>query len=182
MHIDNEIRRIVQEMLETMYAHRGLGLAAPQVAIPYQLFVMNPTGDANQREQERVLINPVLDGHKGTIEAEEGCLSFPDLFQKVRRSKHVHVQAYDPLGKLIDENASDLVARILQHETDHLHGILFIDKFGPIARLASRDDLAHFERDFRKAQEHGDLGSDKVLMRDLQLLETKQQPRRPPPA
>lgn len=170
--IDNELRRVVAEMLELMYANKGLGLAAPQVALPYQVFVMNLSGDANKREFQRVYINPTIVERKGGIvEAEEGCLSFPGLYQKVRRPRQVRVQAYDEQGQLIDRELIDLEARVVQHETDHLHGVLYIDKFGPIARLASRTALAEFERDYKKAQERGEIPPNKEILRQLRALE-----------
>src|SRR5438045_2366891 len=143
--IDNEIRKVVAQLLDLMYENRGLGLAAPQVALPYQIFVWHPEGDPEKRDLERVFINPVLSERKGTQEADEGCLSFPGLYQKVRRAKSVRVQAYDQHGKAIDETLTDLPSRIVQHETDHLHGRLFIDLFGTVAQVASRKDIAVFE-------------------------------------
>jgi peptide deformylase len=169
--IDGELRRIVGAMLDLMYTNRGLGLAAPQVALPYQVFVMNLGGDANNREQERVYINPQIIERKGTAEGEEGCLSFPGLYQKVRRAKQIRVQAYDVAGEPLDRVLTDLEARVVQHETDHLHGILFIDKFGPIARLSSRGALAEFERDYKRAQDRGELPSNKEILRQLRTLE-----------
>jgi peptide deformylase len=169
--LDNELRRIIAQMLELMYENRGLGLAGPQVALPFQVFVMNSTGDAGQRDHERVLINPVINERKGVVEAEEGCLSFPGLFQKVRRARQVRYQAYDAQGQLIDEEISDLEARIVQHETDHLHGILFTDKFGEIARLSSRTQLAELEREYRRAQERGEIPPNKAIQRQLKELE-----------
>ncbi|MCS6978411.1 MAG: peptide deformylase [Gemmatales bacterium] len=169
--IDAALRKIVAEMFQLMYEHHGLGLAAPQVALPYQVFVMNPTGDPEQREHEQVFINPELSDPKGLVEAEEGCLSFPDLYQKVRRAKEVRVQAYDAQGRLIDRVVTDLEARIVQHETDHLHGKLFIDYFSPGAKLSSRAILEAFEKEHRRAQERGELPSDAELIRQLQALE-----------
>src|SRR5690348_14155845 len=93
--IDAKIRKAAEEMLALMYENRGLGLAAPQVALPYELLVLNPTGDAALKEQEGVFINPVILERKGAIEGEEGCLSFPKLYQKIRRAKSVQVQAYN---------------------------------------------------------------------------------------
>lgn len=169
--IDASLRKIVADMLETMYEHQGLGLAAPQVALPYQIFVMNPTGDPQQRDKEQVFINPELSDPKGIVEAEEGCLSFPDLYQKVRRARQVRVQAYDAEGRLIDRVVTDLESRIVQHETDHLHGKLFIDYFGPGAKLSSRAILEAFEKEHRRAQERGELPSDAELLRQLKALE-----------
>src|SRR5262245_49252350 len=171
--IDNEVRKQAEEMLELMYKSRGLGLAANQVAWPFQMFVMNPTADPEQRDKELVLINPVILERKGSVEGEEGCLSFPDLYQKVRRAKTIRVQAFDLSGKELDIVAHDMEARIIQHETDHLHGDLFIDKMGPIARLASRTPLAVFEREYRRAQERGEIPPDEAIIQALKELEKR---------
>jgi peptide deformylase len=120
--IDKQLQLQVGGMLEAMYEARGLGLAANQVALPYQLLVTNLSGDPNQREQEAVYINPVIVERKGIQEGEEGCLSFPKLFQKVRRAKAVTVHAYNLKGELVEIQASDLAARCWQHEIDHLNG------------------------------------------------------------
>lgn len=169
--IDNALRKIVAQMLELMYEHKGLGLAAPQVALPFQLFVMNTKGDPEQPDLQRVYINPVISERKGLVEGEEGCLSFPELFQKVRRAKEIRVQAYDENGQAIDRTLTDLEARVVQHETDHLHGKLFIDYFGVVARLGSRSKLSTFERDFRRAQEKGEIPPAKEIERQLKKLE-----------
>jgi peptide deformylase len=175
--IDKEVRLIAGEMLELMSNAPGLGLAGNQVGWPFQLFVMNPTGDPEKIEERRVLINPVVIERKGTIEGEEGCLSFPDLYQKVRRARSVKVQAYDLEGKVIEIVTStlpsplaELTARVMQHEIDHLHGILFIDKMGPIARLASRTPLKDLERDFRRAQEKGEYPADPEIEKQLREM------------
>jgi peptide deformylase len=169
--IDAELHKTAARMLELMYEAHGLGLAAPQVGLPYQLFVMNPLSDPEQRDLERVLVNPVIVDHSRTlVEGEEGCLSFPDLFQKVRRYKSVKVRYYDLAGQLVEIEASDLPARVLQHERDHLDGTLFIDKMGPIGRLSSRAALKEFEYRFKKAQEKGEIPPDSVLERQLRRL------------
>jgi peptide deformylase len=176
--IDNRVRKYAAEMLALMYEAHGLGLAAPQVALPYQLFVMNPTADPEKCDQERVLINPVILERKGgTIEGDEGCLSFPGLYQKVRRAKSIKVQAYDLEGKELNLEIAgstpeeQLCSRLVQHETDHLHGILFIDKMGPLGKLASRGTLKEFERDYRRAQEKGDIPADPEIEMGLNDLE-----------
>jgi peptide deformylase len=169
--IDKTVRLHIGTMLELMYEGRGLGLAGPQVALPYQIFVMNLKGDANEREAERAYINPVIMDRKGSIEGEEGCLSFPGLFQKVRRAKSITFQAYNIKGELVEGAASELEARVWQHEVDHLHGTLFIDKMGAIAKLASRSELRKFEHDYRKGQERGDFPADAEIEKLLQQLE-----------
>jgi peptide deformylase len=155
--IDQKVRDHAAAMLDLMYEAKGIGLATPQVALPYQMIVLNLTGDPEQRDQEGVYINPVILERKGTIEGDEGCLSFPGLTQKIRRAKTVRVQAYNLKGEALEIQASELPARAWQHEVDHLNGILFIDKMGPIAKLASRTQLKEFERDFRRAQERGEI-------------------------
>jgi peptide deformylase len=175
--LDGMVRKIAGRMLELMYEQKGLGLAAPQVSLPMQLFVMNSEGDANQRDKELVFINPVITDKKGSVEGNEGCLSFPELFQKVRRAKQIRVQAYDLEGKPVDRRLTDLEARIVQHEADHLQGKLFIDYFGVIARLSSRGQLGQFERDYRKAQERGEYPPDAEIERHLKELDAgKQEP------
>jgi peptide deformylase len=173
--IDKKLRIQVGEMFELTYQARGLGLAATQVALPYQLLVMNLTADANQKEKEEVYLNPVIIERKGVIEDEEGCLSFPDLFQKVRRAKSVTVRAYNLKGEAVEIVASDLAARAWQHEIDHLNGVLFIDKMGPLARLASRGAVKDFERAFRKAQEKGEIPPDAEIEEFLKDLENLNQ-------
>lgn len=165
--IDNEVRKHAAEMLQLMYEAHGVGLATNQVFLTYQMFVMNPTADPEQREHERVFINPVVVERKGTIEGEEGCLSFPKLYQKVRRAKTVRVQAYNLQGEPVEETYEDTPSRIVQHEIDHLHGVLFIDKMGAIAKLASRSALREFEREYRKAQEKGEIPPDDEIKRQL---------------
>jgi peptide deformylase len=169
--IDKDLRIQVGNMIETMYEAKGLGLAANQVALPYQLLVCNITGDPNQKDKEEVYINPVITERKGVIEDEEGCLSFPGLFQKVRRAKTVKVQAYNMQGEAVEITASDLAARCWQHEIDHLNGVMFIAKMGPIARLASRGSLKTFEQEFRDAQKRGEIPPDSDIEKMLQALE-----------
>jgi peptide deformylase len=169
--IDKQVRLAAGRMLELMYEHQGLGLAAPQVAIPFQMMVVNYVGDPEQLDQQGVFLNPVILEKKGTMEGDEGCLSFPGLFQKVRRARTVRVQAYTLEGKLYEATLSDMPSRLWQHEVDHLHAVLFIDKFGPIAELAARGQLRAFEADHRKTQEKGELPSDAELKRALADLE-----------
>jgi peptide deformylase len=179
--VDNEVRKVIDALRDLTYQHEGLGLAAPQLAVPLQLFFMNPTGDKDNKEEEKVLLNPVITLREGNIEKEEGCLSFPELYQNVRRAQKIRVQAYDPEGNAIDLTLEDLPARIVQHEADHLHGKLFIDYFSTIAKLASRGMLAQFEREFLRQQERGELPSNKELLRQAKQLE-EQFKGQPPPA
>jgi peptide deformylase len=157
--IDKSVETQVRAMFDLMYEARGLGLAANQVAWPYQLIVINLTADPKQPEREEVYINPVITERKGSMEDEEGCLSFPKLFQKVRRAKTIKARAYNLQGEAIEVVATDLASRVLQHEIDHLHGVLFIDKMGPIARFNSRGILRELEEKYKKEQANGALPS-----------------------
>jgi peptide deformylase len=171
--IDKKVHLAVGEMFDLMYGANGLGLAATQVALPFQLLVMNITGDPEQKEAESVFINPVIIERKGSMEDSEGCLSFPGLFQKVRRAKTVKVEAYNLKGEKVEIVASDLAARAWQHEIDHLNGVLFIDKMGMIAKMAARGDISKFEREFRRAQEKGEIPADVEIEKVLAALEAE---------
>lgn len=171
--VDKDLRLQIGQMMDCMYEARGLGLAAPQVALPFQLLVMNVTGDPQQKDREEVYINPVIVDKKGAMDGEEGCLSFPGLFQKVRRAKTIKVQAYDLRGKLVEKMATDLEARAWQHEIDHLNGVLFIDKMGLLAKIASRSSLKDFEYEFKRAQERGEIPRETDIQKFLMALEGK---------
>jgi peptide deformylase len=158
--IDKQVRLQIGEMFDLMYEAKGLGLAATQVALPFQFLVMNISGDANQKDKEQVFINPTLVERKGIMEGEEGCLSFPGLFQKVRRAKTVKVKAYNLEGQEVEVVASDLASRAWQHEIDHLNGVLFIDKLGVIGKMAARGALKELEEEFKKMQQRGELPPD----------------------
>ena len=124
------------EMFGLMYAAKGVGLAANQVALPYRFFILNITADPEQKDQELVFINPQIVKRHSSIEDEEGCLSLPGLYSKVRRARKIKVQAFNLLGELFECEAEDLLSRAIQHEADHLDGKLFIDYLGPLARHA----------------------------------------------
>lgn len=155
--IDKDVQLAAGRMLELMYKHEGLGLAAPQVDFGYQLLVMNFEADPEKKETEFVAINPVIVESKGVVNDREGCLSFPDLYQNVRRARTVKVRAYNLKGELVEMTCSDLPARVWQHEIDHLNGVLFIDKMGPLGRLGSKRDIERFIADFEKDKKKGEL-------------------------
>ena len=145
-------------MLELMYEHEGLGLAGPQVGLPFQMLVMNFKGKAEEKEAECIAINPVIVNMQGSqINDREGCLSFPNVFSNVRRYKSVRVQAYNLKGELFEMACSDLPARLWQHEVDHLQGNLFIDKLGPIGKMNTRKQIEEFIEQFAKDKQRGDL-------------------------
>lgn len=171
--VDDELRALVRLMFDLMYEARGIGLAANQVALPCQLFVLNLTADPEQASEERVLVNPVIEKRKGTQEEEEGCLSLPEVFAKVRRSKTVRVTAYDLDGNEQTFEADSLEARAMQHEIDHLHGVLFIDKLAEAGRLSVAEDLTRFEQRYQHAVRRGEIESKAETHRRLRELETR---------
>ena len=176
--IDKKVESYAREMLDLMYEGKGLGLAGPQVALPYQIFVCNLNTDerelpAGERVSERVYVNPIITSKKGSVEGEEGCLSFPGLYAKVRRAKSITFQAYNLKGELVEGAVSELEARVWQHEVDHLRGELFIDKVGALAKISCRGSIGKFERDFRRAQERGEIPKDVELERVLVALEAE---------
>ena len=173
--VDAELRKIVAEMFELMYQHEGVGLAANQVDLPYRLFVANVEGKPDAKETEFVFINPVLSAGRGQEEDEEGCLSIPGVYAPVTRNQTVKIQGYDLSGNEVVAELEGLMARIVQHETDHLDGTLFIDRLSPTQLAAVRDKLEEFELDFGSRLETGELQSaDRMAarLRELERLRT----------
>jgi peptide deformylase len=138
--VDGELKNIVREMFDLMYSHKGVGLAANQVNLPYRLLILNTEGDP-ATGQEYVLINPVISKRSGTAEAEEGCLSFPEIFAPVKRSEKIVISAYNLDGEEMNYQFAGLFARAAQHEFDHLDGVLFIDRLSPGSLLEIKQDL-----------------------------------------
>lgn len=169
--VDNELRTIVAEMFELMYAANGIGLAANQVDLPYRLFVLNLESDPKAKEKELVFLNPVLTGRKGHVEGEEGCLSIPGIYADVVRSEQVKLNAYDLSGQEVNLELDGLFARAVQHEIDHLDGILFIDRLTPTGEMAVRDALRDFEEQFLNRRERGEIPSDAAIAGQIEALE-----------
>ena len=131
--IDAALEHLMDDMIETMHYSRGIGLAANQVGITKKLCVL----DLGLREDKVpliVLVNPVIAEKEGAIDAEEGCLSIPGYLTSIKRAEKVLVKGIDREGRDIEIEAEGLLARALQHEIDHLEGLLFIDRMSPIRR------------------------------------------------
>ncbi|HDQ40645.1 MAG TPA: peptide deformylase [Desulfonatronum sp.] len=128
-----EISTLAQDMLETMYAKEGIGLAAPQVGVLQRLIVVDVTGP-ERREDPRILVNPVILSASGQTESNEGCLSVINLRSKVQRAERIQVQAMDIEGRQAELEVDGMLAICLQHEIDHLNGILFIDRISRLKR------------------------------------------------
>ena len=121
--IDGKLARLVDDMVETMYAAPGIGLAAPQVGVQKRLFVY----DLGDGAGPQAIVNPTVSEHRGEWEYEEGCLSVPGLYFPIVRPKEVHLTGYDLDGNEISIEADDLLARLFQHELDHLDGVLLLE-------------------------------------------------------
>lgn len=169
--VDAELRDMVSQMFELMYEHEGVGLAANQVDLPYRLFVANPTGDPNAKDAEYAFINPVLKAGKGQVEGEEGCLSIPGVLAPVVRKEKITIEAYDLRGEQFVGELDGLFARIVQHETDHLDGKLFIDRLSPAQGADVRDELEEFEIDYQSKRDCGELPDDEAIAARLAELE-----------
>jgi peptide deformylase len=145
---DAELKTLVEEMFESMYAAQGIGLAAPQIAISKRITVIDVSFGKNEKDKI-ALINPVVVSAEGKQVEEEGCLSLPEIREKVVRAERVKVKAQDVTGKWFEVDGTELLARALLHEIDHLDGILFIDR---VSRL-KRELLL---RKIRKMQKNGE--------------------------
>lgn len=169
--VDAELRRWIAEMFEVMYSRKGLGLAANQVDLPYRLFVINLKANEDEKDEELVFINPVITKHAGMAEAEEGCLSFPEIYAPVRRPEKVTITAYNLSGDEMRYELTGLLARAVQHEVDHLDGVVFIDRLGETARLSVRDALIGLERQFESDRARGLIPDDAQIAQRLADLE-----------
>lgn len=132
--ITEEDKSLVTDMIETMMAGNGVGLAANQVGVAKRIIVFNPS---EEKWKAEALLNPVILKRRGSQSAEEGCLSLPGISAEVRRSKYILASGIDIKGKPVRFEAEGLLARIIQHEIDHLNGKLFIDRINPVKRLLS---------------------------------------------
>lgn len=136
--VDDALRDFIGSMLETMYAANGIGLAATQVNFHQRLLVIDVS---DERDQPMVFINPEILAREGEEETEEGCLSVPGTYEKVRRAEHVRVRAMDRRGITFELDADGLLAVCIQHEIDHLDGKLFVDYLSDLKRTRIRKKL-----------------------------------------
>ena len=170
--VDAELRALIREMFTLMYAAKGIGLAANQVDLPLRLFIINLKSDPKDGE-EMVFINPVISLPKGSAEDEEGCLSLPGLYSQVIRPKQVRVNAYSLDGKELVADVGGMLARCVQHEYDHLDGVLFTDRLSPSARIEVADELDEFETDFHSRRSTGGIPSDEQIAAQWAVWEQK---------
>ena len=166
--IDNRIRELAQNMIETMHAANGVGLAAPQVGESRQLTVLdvsqvedrpstmklNGENSDPQSAMPLVLINPEIDLGSETEMGTEGCLSFPEITGEIERAKSVTVRAQNLDGEAIEIEATGFLARAIQHEVDHLNGILFIDRMSSAAKTSLSSKLKRLQKETQRGAKH----------------------------
>lgn len=140
---DKALHALIEDMFETMYHARGVGLAAPQIGVNKRLSVVDVSGE---KTEQLVLINPEIIHSEGSVEFEEGCLSVPGAYDTVIRANKVLVRALDRHGKEFEMSAEGLLAECFQHEIDHLNGKLFVDLLSPLKRAMARRKLDKFKR------------------------------------
>ncbi len=145
---DDTLGTLVEEMFESMYAAQGIGLAAPQISLSLRIAVIDVSFGKNP-EEKIALVNPIVVAMEGKQVEEEGCLSLPDIREKVARAAWVKVKAQDARGKWFEVEGEELLARALLHEIDHLDGVLFIDRISRLKR-----ELVN--RKIRKMQKNGE--------------------------
>jgi peptide deformylase len=168
--VDGELKNIVREMFDLMYEHKGVGLSANQVNLPYRMFILNTEGDPT-KGQEYVFLNPVIGKRSGTAEAEEGCLSFPEIYAPVKRSEKIVISAYNLDGEEVNYQLTSMLARAAQHEFDHLDGVLFIDRLTPSSLLQVKQALTDLELEFEGDRQRGVIPDDQQIAARLAELE-----------
>tara|TARA_B110000240_G_scaffold196108_1_gene247284 strand:- start:172 stop:708 length:537 start_codon:yes stop_codon:yes gene_type:complete len=141
--VDDQVRKMVKDMLETMYQAPGIGLAATQVNIQLEVIVIDVS---ENKDQPLCLINPKIIESDGTEVMEEGCLSVPGFYENVTRAEKVKVQALNESGESFELEAEDLLAVCIQHEIDHLQGKLFVDYLSPLKRQRIKKKLIKLEK------------------------------------
>jgi peptide deformylase len=154
--VDDAVRRLVDDMLETMYAAKGVGLSATQVDMHRRLVVLDVS---DGRNQPVILINPEILAAEGRAQVEEGCLSLPGIYDKLQRATHIRVRALDRDGKSFEMDADGLLAVCIQHEMDHLEGKLFVDYLSELKRQLIRRRM---EKERRQRSTGNEIGGARV--------------------
>ena len=169
--IDGALRKTIRKMFDLMYDANGIGLAANQVGLPFRFFLVNLAARADQPDEELVFINPKIRKRKGSVSGEEGCLSLPGLFGDVTRFEEVVIEAFDLSGQPFEMELSELPARVVQHEADHLDGVIFPDR---MREEEASDEvellLPKFTENFRRAQKEQLFANDEELQQKLEKM------------
>lgn len=142
---DENLKTLVENMFETMYEAKGVGLAAPQVNLSQRLFIMDCSGGEDEA-QKLTLINPEILAREGSQEGDEGCLSFPGIYQPIERSMRAVVRFQDIFGNFQELDGTELTARCLLHETDHCDGIVFLDRMTVLKREMAKRKIKRLQK------------------------------------
>jgi peptide deformylase len=148
---DTFLDEIEARMRELMVSEKGIGLAAPQVGWGARFILINPTGEPGGLQ---ALVDPVIIEREGKVAGEEGCLSVPGVWAKVKRAEKIRVRAGLPSGETVEFEAEGMAARVIQHELDHLEGGLFVDRLGPTAKIMVSGRLKGLEAEFEEGKAH----------------------------
>ena len=154
--VDDAVRALAAAMFEVMYGAKGVGLAAPQVGIKRRLMVLDPSGgpeDGGTSEDALAFVNPVLVETSGpATKFDEGCLSFPGIYAQVERPERCRIEAQDLEGNRVEREFDGFVSRVVQHEYDHLEGVLLVDRMSPADKLRNRAELEELVERYRKTR------------------------------
>jgi peptide deformylase len=143
--IDGEVKKLIRDMTETMYQANGIGLAACQVGVSRRVIVVD-VGPIDPEKESFAMINPEIISEEGEIEHEEGCLSVPDCSEKLKRKEKVLIRGFSPAGKEIEISAEGILAIAIQHEIDHINGVLILDRISRLKREIYRNKLRKEKR------------------------------------
>lgn len=150
---DESLRATVAAMFELMYRNHGVGLAAPQVGLDRRILVLNPSGEREQKDLELALVNvTILDRAGPPTLYEEGCLSFPQIYAEVRRPERCTVRAFAPDGTPIEREFEGFTSRVIQHEYDHLEGVLLVDRMSLADKQRNKAALEELVERYRRAR------------------------------
>jgi peptide deformylase len=153
---DEDLRATVQAMFDLMYRSEGCGLAAPQTGLERRILVLNPTGDPAQKEHELALVNVTITDRSGPLTLlDEGCLSFPQMYAEIKRPERCKVVAHDVHGNRFEAEYSGFLARVVQHEYDHLEGVLLVDRMSPADKARNKAALSDLVERYRRSQAAG---------------------------
>jgi peptide deformylase len=148
--VDEQVLETIASMFQTMYEDRGVGLAASQVGIGKRILVINPTGDPALKEEELARVDPVLIDRSGpAVRMEEGCLSFPGIFAEIERPDRCRVKALDSKGAVIELSLEGFTSRVVQHEYDHLEGVLLVDRMSPAEKVRHKAALEELVDEYK---------------------------------
>lgn len=168
--LDAELRATIRRMFELMYEANGIGLAANQVDMPLRFFICNLAAKPEEGE-EHVFLNPVLSKPKGSVEQEEGCLSLPGVYAPVVRPEKVHLEAYRLSGEEVQVDLDGMMSRVVQHEVDHLDGVLFTDRLSTTHEINVKPALEELQWAFDSRRRSGEIPDTEAIAAEWERIE-----------